>query len=104
MIGRLRRHAREEKRERRNVGSEPGGLGLARGARADGVLDELDEAGAVDQLDGVLGDELLGGQREGPSGDEKTLVAAGVVDGAEELLELGRADDAPAVVLALDDP
>ena len=51
----------------------------------------------------MLGDELLGGEREGPGGDEEPLVAAGVVDRAQELLELGRADDAPAVVLALDD-
>src|SRR6266550_4392909 len=84
-------------------GSEPGRLGLAMGAGADGLMDQLDQAGAVDQLDRVLGDELLGGQREGPGGDEEALVAAGVVDRAEELLELGRADDAPAVVLALHD-
>src|SRR5215208_4484953 len=70
---------------------------------SDGVLNELDEPGAVDQLDGVVGDELLGGERESPRGDEEPLVAAGVVDGAQELLELGRADDAAAVVLALDD-
>src|SRR5947209_19794435 len=71
-------------------GSEPGGLGVAAGAGADGLLDELDESRAVDELDRVLGDELLGGEREGPRGDEEALVAPGVVDRAEGLLEVGR--------------
>ena len=85
--------------------SEPGRLGLAIGAGAEGLADQLDEAGAVDQLDRVLGDELLGGERERPRRDEEALVAARVVDRAEELLQLGRADDGLALaVLALDDP
>ncbi len=84
--------------------SEPGGLGLFAGTRPHRFLHQLDESGAVNQFDRVVGGELVRRQREGPRGDEEALVAAGVVDRAEELLELGRADDPSPEVLALDDP
>ena len=59
--------------------------------------------GPVNQLDRVLGGELLGRERERAGGDEEALVAERVMDGAQELLEHRRADHAALVVLALDD-
>src|SRR3954468_5716196 len=41
---------------------EPGRRGLAPALGTEGLLDQLDEPRTVDQLDGVLGDELLGGE------------------------------------------
>ena len=40
------------------------GCGLAAGAGAHGLLDQLDQPRAVDQLDRMIGDELLGRERE----------------------------------------
>src|SRR5262249_34719860 len=82
---------------------EPRGFRVAPGSRAKGFLNELDQPRTIDELDRVRGDELLRGERKGACGDEESLVAARVVDGAQKLLEIGRADDAAGVILALDD-
>src|ERR1700733_7569793 len=50
----------------RTRASKPGGLGLLAGARAHRFLDQLDQPRAVDQLDRVVGRELVGGERECP--------------------------------------
>src|SRR5579875_1884032 len=83
--------------------SEPGRLGLVAPLGPEGLVDQLDEARPVHQLDGVLGGELLGRERERARGHEEALVAQRMMDGAEELLEHGRAHHALLVILALDD-
>src|SRR5271157_4164387 len=88
---------------RGRAGSEPGGLGFASGTGAQGLLNQLDQSGSVDQLNRMIGDELLGRKGKRAGGDKKPLVAAGMVDGAQELLKFGRAHDAAFVVLALHD-
>ncbi len=42
--------------------SEPGRLGFSLGAGADCFVNEFHESGAVDEFDGMLGDEFLSGQ------------------------------------------
>ena len=43
---------------------EPGGLRLAAGAGPQRLLDQLDQSRSIDQLDRMIGDELLGRKRE----------------------------------------
>ena len=82
---------------------EPGGLRIAFRTWSKGLLDELNQAWAVDQLHGVIRGELFGREGEGSGADEETLMASGVLDRAEKLLEVGGAHDPPAVILALHD-
>ena len=91
-------------RLRPDFASEPGRLRLL---RAPGPSLPAPARRAGDRRSARSGGRrrTVGRQRESPRGDKEALVAAGVVDRAEELLDLGRADDAAALgVLALDDP
>src|SRR5437868_4166463 len=87
-----------------HASSKPGRFRVSPRTGPHRLLDQLDEARSVDELDRVLGGELLRGQREAAGRDEEPLVTLRVVNRAEKLLELGRADNAPGVVLALNDP
>ncbi len=64
---------------------------------------QLDQPWAVDELDGVFGGELLGGERERARRDEEAFVAASVMDRSQEFLKDGRADHRLPLILALND-